>query len=185
MERRDLPEELLSHGSVELGRGMVMGEASKKNPLRGLLQELEYTVCRSSDQLGSIAYGLIDGLGSYLANAALQLALLLCPTNPSSATRERPARHIPCSVPHRRGASADRSRRCRATRHPGGAARNRRVRRDGRTTCDWGTSAESCAHLQGRRRGNTPRSLGTGDFIVAICTLYTVTGCVSLCSSCL
>ncbi len=48
VERRDLPEELLTRGSVELARGIVLGEASKRNPLSGRLQELEYTVCLSS-----------------------------------------------------------------------------------------------------------------------------------------
>lgn len=66
VERRDLPEQLLSHGSLELARGIVLGEASKRNPLSGRLQELEYTVRRFSDRSKRTAHALIDGSGSQL-----------------------------------------------------------------------------------------------------------------------
>ena len=44
VERRDLPEQFLGSGSVDIARGLVFGDASKKTPLLGRLQELEYTV---------------------------------------------------------------------------------------------------------------------------------------------
>ncbi|KAM5539274.1 hypothetical protein V8D89_007147 [Ganoderma adspersum] len=46
VERRDLPEQFLGSGSVDVARGLVFGDASKKTPLLGRLQELEYTMDR-------------------------------------------------------------------------------------------------------------------------------------------
>ncbi len=46
VERRDLPEKFLGSGSVDVARGLVFGDSSKKTPLLGRLQELEYTVRR-------------------------------------------------------------------------------------------------------------------------------------------
>lgn len=44
VERRDLPDEFVSGGGVELARSIVSGAASRKNPLSDRLQQLEYTV---------------------------------------------------------------------------------------------------------------------------------------------
>ncbi|KAI1797063.1 Mis12-Mtw1 protein family-domain-containing protein [Ganoderma leucocontextum] len=46
VERRDLPEQFLASGSVDVARGLVFGDPSKKTPLLGRLQELEYTMDR-------------------------------------------------------------------------------------------------------------------------------------------
>ncbi|KAH9847254.1 Mis12-Mtw1 protein family-domain-containing protein [Lenzites betulinus] len=47
VERRDLPDEFVSGGGVELARSIVSGAASRKNPLSDRLQQLEYTVDRA------------------------------------------------------------------------------------------------------------------------------------------
>ncbi|KAH9910123.1 Mis12-Mtw1 protein family-domain-containing protein [Epithele typhae] len=46
VERRDLPEQFLSSGSVDRARSIVAGQSSKAAPLRGRLQELEYSMDR-------------------------------------------------------------------------------------------------------------------------------------------
>ncbi|KAI0324747.1 hypothetical protein GY45DRAFT_1331204 [Cubamyces sp. BRFM 1775] len=46
VEKRDLPSEFLSSGSVDLARELVFGDTSKRNPLSGRLKDLEYTMDR-------------------------------------------------------------------------------------------------------------------------------------------
>ncbi|CDO71813.1 hypothetical protein BN946_scf184939.g37 [Trametes cinnabarina] len=45
-ERRDLPEEFLTSGNVDLARDLVFGDALKRNPLSTRLKELEFTMDR-------------------------------------------------------------------------------------------------------------------------------------------
>ena len=48
VERRDLPPQFLSSGSVDRARGIVSGESSKTNSLEAQIQELEYAVRRTT-----------------------------------------------------------------------------------------------------------------------------------------
>ncbi|EIW57165.1 uncharacterized protein TRAVEDRAFT_149392 [Trametes versicolor FP-101664 SS1] len=82
VERRDLPEQLLSHGSLELARGIVLGEASKRNPLSGRLQELEYTM----DRVHNFANAALQTTRVAEADLDRRFALL----NISLASRSQP-----------------------------------------------------------------------------------------------
>lgn len=44
VERRDLPEQFLSGGSVDLARQIVSGRSSSAAPLQDRLKDLEFTV---------------------------------------------------------------------------------------------------------------------------------------------
>ncbi len=45
VERRDLPEQFLAGGSVDLARGIVSSRPTGDTTLQTRLKDLEYTVC--------------------------------------------------------------------------------------------------------------------------------------------
>lgn len=118
VERRDFPEQFLGSGSVDVARELVFGDTSKKTPLLGRLQELEYTVRRhlpvpyhcishfraQMDRLHTFANSALQTTRVAEADLDRRFALL----NISLASRSQPpthpdptalASHIPPSRP--------------------------------------------------------------------------------------
>ncbi|KAI0819262.1 Mis12-Mtw1 protein family-domain-containing protein [Trametes gibbosa] len=83
VERRDLPDEFVSGGGVELARSIVSGEASKKNTLSVRLQQLEYTV----DRVHTFANAALQTTRVAEADLDQRFALL----NISLSSRSQPA----------------------------------------------------------------------------------------------
>ncbi|PIL35324.1 hypothetical protein GSI_02049 [Ganoderma sinense ZZ0214-1] len=85
VQRRDLPEQFLGSGSVDVARGLVFGDASKKTPLLGRLQELEYTM----DRLHTFANSALQTTRVAEADLDRRFSLL----NISLASRSQPPTH--------------------------------------------------------------------------------------------
>ncbi|KAI0671351.1 Mis12-Mtw1 protein family-domain-containing protein [Trametes maxima] len=85
VERRDLPEESLSSGNVELARGIVFGDLSKRSPLSGRIKELECTM----DRVHTFANAALQTSRVAEADLDRRFALL----NISLTSRSQPAHH--------------------------------------------------------------------------------------------
>ncbi|KAI0749291.1 Mis12-Mtw1 protein family-domain-containing protein [Daedaleopsis nitida] len=83
VERRDLPEQFLAGGSVDLARGLVAGHSSGETPLNGRLKDLEYTM----DRLHAFAHSALQTAHVAEGNLDRRFALL----NISLASRSQPA----------------------------------------------------------------------------------------------
>ncbi|KAI9061190.1 hypothetical protein FKP32DRAFT_1631862 [Trametes sanguinea] len=83
VERRDLPEDFLSSGNVDLARELVFGDPSKRNPLSNRLKELEFTM----DRVHTFANAALQTTRVAEADLDRRFALL----NISLASRSQPA----------------------------------------------------------------------------------------------
>ncbi|TBU55459.1 Mis12-Mtw1 protein family-domain-containing protein [Dichomitus squalens] len=83
VERRDLPEQFLSSGSVDVARKLVFENASRSTPLHNRLKELEHTV----DRLHTFANSALQTTRVSEADFDRRFALL----NLSLASRSQPA----------------------------------------------------------------------------------------------
>ncbi|KAI9000465.1 Mis12-Mtw1 protein family-domain-containing protein [Trametes punicea] len=82
-ERRDLPDEFLTTGNIDLARGLVFGDASKRNSLSGRMKELEYTM----DRVHTFANAALQATRVAEADLDRRFALL----NISLTSRSQPA----------------------------------------------------------------------------------------------
>ncbi|KAI0760969.1 Mis12-Mtw1 protein family-domain-containing protein [Trametes elegans] len=83
VERRDLPEEFLSSGNVDLARGIVTGDTSKESPLSTRLKGLEFTM----DRIHTFANSALETTRVAEADLDRRFALL----NISLTSRSQPA----------------------------------------------------------------------------------------------
>ncbi|KAI0649521.1 Mis12-Mtw1 protein family-domain-containing protein [Trametes meyenii] len=85
VERRDLPEDFLSSGNVDIAREIVSGDMSKRSPLSGRIKELEYTM----DRVHTFANAALQTSRVAEADLDRRFALL----NVSLTSRSQPQQH--------------------------------------------------------------------------------------------